>query len=267
MDSINNELSIIEETKTPIVKEYSLANIYRVFFARLFDIIISSIPGFVSSILIVPDVDDWGMMFLSLSIAFVFLFSYFIVLPYFMNGDTIGKKIFGIRLIKNDDTKIQFKHLLTRESIFILLPWLIMVISQIISIVVFKKYEGSDGEELKAGSFIALIINQIGYLGYALFLLMIGISIAVQSQHQSVIDMKLGLFVIRKPKQVFSYDKKEITKKEMPGVFSKEKISQIYEDEEQIFNKKINVEEKKIIDHLKIDQDKHKKIETRDEDE
>lgn len=55
------------------------------------------------------------------ALAFMAVIAYFIVLPIFWNGQTLGKRFFKIRIIKNDGSDIDFKTIFLREMIRVLL--------------------------------------------------------------------------------------------------------------------------------------------------
>ncbi len=55
------------------------------------------------------------------ALAILAVIAYFIVLPIFWNGQTLGKRFFKIRIIKNDGSEIDFKTIFLREMIRVLL--------------------------------------------------------------------------------------------------------------------------------------------------
>lgn len=62
----------------------------------------------------------------------IFYFLYFVVFAYFTNGQTLGKKMFKLRIVKNDDSKVKFINLLLRgifggSSIFIGLNAIVVI--------------------------------------------------------------------------------------------------------------------------------------------
>lgn len=70
------------------------------------------------------DVNNVVISFINL----MFIIAYFIVFPYFNNGQTIGKKIVGIEVRANSNKKINFFHLLVRNLIINGLLYLVSVI-------------------------------------------------------------------------------------------------------------------------------------------
>ncbi|WP_026389571.1 RDD family protein [[Acholeplasma] multilocale] len=269
----DENISALTEDK----KTYRLANIYRVLFARLFDFILASLPGFIVGIILKPgseaNIENWSLMFATLGTNLAFLTLYFVIIPFFLNGNTLGKIIFRIKMVQEEDKKITFGALAAREAFFILIPWAVTLITQIIAFLIFKQVD-VDQENSKAIYAVGVIIGQIGYLLFAGWLILIGLSIKVQDQQQSFIDIKFGIFVvnaiaeedkviIKKEKQdkKLSREDKHISLTEQPGNFNQEMIDEIYVSEREEFKKSINVEKQNLIENLKIEQAKKKEIE------
>ncbi|MCE7054457.1 VanZ family protein [Algoriphagus sp. AGSA1] len=58
------------------------------------------------------------------------IFFYFVFVSKISNGQTIGKKLLGIRIIRMDGLKLTYKDLLARYGIFLILPFLVGEISK-----------------------------------------------------------------------------------------------------------------------------------------
>lgn len=179
---------------------YELANVYRVLFARIFDILISAIPGFVCAAVLKDHVvGNWVGATVNLSIGLGVIIFYFMVLPYFLGGNTLGKLIFGIRLKhKGTKPKVKFYMLAARETFFMLIPWVVALIFFIIALVVMDQSHPDDPDQKGTSNTGAYIIYQLGYLFYFLWFFFLCITIKVQPEHQAGIDLKFNLFVVYK---------------------------------------------------------------------
>ncbi|MFA5421807.1 MAG: RDD family protein [Bacilli bacterium] len=113
------------------------AKSYHRIFANLFDLVILvaiilllTFRSLISLImgLINPTALDSLALYLSAfgsgALALMAVIVYFVALPIFWNGQTLGKRFFKIRIIKNDGSAIDFKTIFLREmvrtSLFIL---------------------------------------------------------------------------------------------------------------------------------------------------
>ena len=54
---------------------------------------------------------------LSGGISLIFIFFYFVFIPLLLKGQTLGKKFFGIRIVKSDGSEIDFQTLFLREIV------------------------------------------------------------------------------------------------------------------------------------------------------
>ena len=105
-------------------------------FAGIFDtlivfalVLIALIPSIVSLINVLISDNTWNVValyfssFISGALSLVFVILYLIVLPVYLNGQSLGKKYFNIMVIKNNGTPIDFRTMFIRElvRIFILL--------------------------------------------------------------------------------------------------------------------------------------------------
>ncbi|QHX36344.1 RDD family protein [Spiroplasma sp. BIUS-1] len=176
----NTKENIIEKSSHNLVKPH----LGRIFFARLFDIIICSIPTLVLSML--NPIHNWETLLINIPVSQLILFAYFILIPYFLKGNTLGKLIFNLRLKKDDDTKIKMKEIFLREFYFLYIPLIFQITIQIImGIVIFTN---SQTEDL---NFTLKIINNIGYVFLAMWFIYIPLTIYLQKENISAVDLKL----------------------------------------------------------------------------
>ena len=105
-------------------------------FADIFDtfivfalVLIALIPSIVSLINVLISDNGWNVAALYISsvisgaLALVFVILYHIVLPVYLNGQSLGKKYFNIMVVKNNGSPIDFKTMFIRElvRVFVLL--------------------------------------------------------------------------------------------------------------------------------------------------
>ncbi len=110
------------------------AKSYHRIFANIFDLVVivaiallltfRSLISLITAIINPTSIDSLALYlsaFGSGALAFMAVIAYFIVLPIFWNGQTLGKRFFKIRIIKNDGSDIDFKTIFLREMIRVLL--------------------------------------------------------------------------------------------------------------------------------------------------
>ncbi|QBQ07319.1 serine hydrolase [Spiroplasma gladiatoris] len=177
-------------------QEWQIPHLGRIFFARLIDLTISSIPMII--LLFLYKVEDWKSATIVTTLNITFLFLYFVLLPIFLKGNTIGKLILNLRL-KKENLKINFWDIFCRETYFVFIPTLIQILFQIITLVVFITLNKDKSDETKGKESITLLQN-ISYLVYVCWYLYIIATIALQKKHQAAIDVKRKIIVKHKVK-------------------------------------------------------------------
>jgi uncharacterized RDD family membrane protein YckC len=109
------------ETPDHVVLRYQLAGAGNRGFAAIVDFLIASVLmfaiGFGFQILTTldPTLDDWSgwVVFLELLIAWL----YFVLLEWLWNGQTIGKRLFGLRVISEDGEPARFVAVIVRNLV------------------------------------------------------------------------------------------------------------------------------------------------------
>ncbi|AUM62346.1 RDD family protein [Spiroplasma monobiae] len=227
------EKNIIEKSSHNLVQPH----LGRIFFARLFDLIVCSIPTLILTFL--NPITDLKTLFINLPVSQIVLFIYFILLPYFWKGNTIGKLIFSLRLIKDNNKKIKMKEIFFREFYFLYIPLVIqLVIQLIIGLIIFTS---DDPENIKSLSFIVTTIRNIGFTFLAIWFIYIPITIYLQKEHISAVDLKLNTKVYYLEK-VLIINKREKSKnhihlqKDRPGNFDLEEIDKIIDQDKDLNN-------------------------------
>lgn len=125
------------------------AKSYHRIFANLFDIIVMAalllLLNFRSLIalingLVSPTRLDSLVLFMLAFFSGVFTFAvvivYFVVLPIYWNGQTLGKRFFKIKIIKLDGSDIDFKTIFLREVTRIFLAIITFGISAVVDMIV-----------------------------------------------------------------------------------------------------------------------------------
>lgn len=110
------------------------AKSYHRIFANIFDIVViiagtllltfRSLISLIIALVNPTSIDSLALYlsaFGSGALALIVIIAYFIVLPIFWNGQTLGKRFFKIKIIKNDGTDIDFKTIFLREMVRTLL--------------------------------------------------------------------------------------------------------------------------------------------------
>lgn len=210
---------------------YQLAPLWKVFFARLIDIIIVSIVPFLTSWFIYPNNLYWWVWVKTLfvhCVAFFFLFFYFILIPYFFNGCTFGKFIIRIRIICPAKKKIFFWSIMYRELFIIFIPWFLIIASNLIITYIFKfDYFKVDNTNVFLNlnnsnnisiwvHYIVRIVSFINLFWYITLLLIY----KLDKKHQLFFDVQLGIYVINYPAIV----KDEIKKLKNSDTITREQI-------------------------------------------
>ncbi|WP_434325662.1 RDD family protein [Mycoplasma leachii] len=219
------------------INNYKLASLWKVFFARLFDLLICSIPLIIISIFFKIKTGDIVGLLAKYLVSFVWTFFYFVVLSFLLKGNSCCKKLFKIELKSLNTKKISFKQVLVREIWFIFIPLFIGFIFTII----FALLLPSNFVKKQAWRIsLSLIIYQIGLVIVLFWFLGLMISIRLQTNHQSFIDIKLNLIVIEKQKtivnrqiksnKILTRNDKHISLNEQPGNFDLEFINELKQD-------------------------------------
>ncbi|MFA5481609.1 MAG: RDD family protein [Bacilli bacterium] len=110
------------------------AKSYHRIFANIFDIVVISAIGLLLTFrslielitaLLNPTSLDSLALYLSAmgsgALALIAVMFYFIALPIYWKGQTLGKRFFKIKIIKNDGSEIDFKTIFLREMVRVLL--------------------------------------------------------------------------------------------------------------------------------------------------
>ncbi|ATQ35745.1 hypothetical protein MENTO_v1c06130 [Mesoplasma entomophilum] len=266
---INYELSKVEKNALK-ENEFYLPSLWKVFFARLTDLIISSLLFLILGYIFKDQAKEgnWIFLFIIFSTALIWNFSYFVLFPYLLKGKTVGKIIFKIKLVKfKVDEKIKFKDVFQRELWFIIMPWCLLYLGNILFLFLMMKYD-----KTKNGVYLNLgyIIYQLNYWIFMIWNVAVGLSIKLQKNHQSSVDMKNKVIVVlEKSKQIKRYPKisTKSVMQETPGKFNEEILNQIGNSEEKEFYSSIQVDKPSLTENLKLEKKSKKQIEQKEKGE
>lgn len=261
-------------------KTYRLANIYRIMFARLFDLLLSAIPGIVINSVLMSkpeNIGNWPLIIGVLVGTFVWTIIYFVILPLFFHGNTFGKLILNIRLKrKSGNKKISFWMLMIREAYFTFIPWLVVVIAQVIAVAIMGNYQDETLNQSPGLIAASLVIN-LANIFYILWLSFVAVTIKIQQHHQASIDLKFHLFVVNKiaiedeMKTVTSKSKKiqrtdeHVSLTDQPGNFDQTVLNDLHISVEDEIKASIYLDKDNLVEDLMIEKAKKELIETKEQ--
>ncbi|MFA5687418.1 MAG: RDD family protein [Bacilli bacterium] len=125
------------------------AKSYHRIFANLFDLIVvasllllltfRSIIALINGLVNPSSLDSLALFILSFSsgiFTFAIVLIYFVILPLFWNGQTLGKRFFKIKIMKIDGSEIDFKTIFLRESTRVLLVIMTFGFSALVDMII-----------------------------------------------------------------------------------------------------------------------------------
>jgi len=229
-------------------KENQPASLKQIAWARLFDIFLVSLFQFLPAYFFNRhQVGNWQSMGLTVGLGLIILISYFIILPLCLKGNTLGKLIFKLRLLQQNGQKPKWYMLVFRELYFWFIPWALGVLLTSVSLILYQT-----NPESKPLVATTKFLYNFGYVFFVLWYFFLAISIKLQKNHQSTIDLKFHLFVARKSpvKKVQSQQNPETSPTSQPthlvihpGLFNSEVIEALKMNETEDFNRSINLQD------------------------
>ncbi|ASP27863.1 transmembrane protein [Spiroplasma corruscae] len=204
--------------------EYKTPAISILFLARLIDLLIASAPMLL--IYIFYKIYDWQSLLIVFSIFNAIVFTYFVLIPYWLKGNTLGKLICNLRLIIYSKKRLFFCIIL-REIYYLYIPLLFQLLTQIIALLFFKYYRPGDNNIDTNGWKIAVMIKNIGNVFFAIWFFYLVITIYLNPNKRSAIDAKFNIKVLYISKKI-KQDKVVVMNQENenrgPGLFDMSKI-------------------------------------------
>ncbi|WP_374696334.1 RDD family protein [Spiroplasma endosymbiont of Polydrusus formosus] len=191
---------MIKNNKKEDYQIHQLVRPMLVIFVRFLDIILASlIPLTLTLTMKYWDQKQtiWASIVIII-ITFLFFFLYFVIIPYFWDGKTIGKFFCQIKLVTNA-AKLKLGVIFTRELFIIFLPWFVVLLTNLTLNLIFKvSLSNLFGTSNKNS--IALIIIRIVTTIYFLWYLGLIFGLVLNPNHQILFDQHFHLFnVKRKP--------------------------------------------------------------------
>lgn len=194
---------------------YCLAKPWKRISARIIDIIIVSlIPGIISLIWFFLDkstINSWKSLIIMIIINYVIFIIYFLLIPWKFNGQTIGKKIFKIKLVHQENKKILFKTIFLREIILIFIPVTLIMIGILLTNIFLQNNIGNVSENKIISFWINVLIRIIYSFIFAWYLGII-ISIKFDKRHQLFYDYKSAIYIINEKPLLKKPNPQEIKK-------------------------------------------------------
>ena len=207
----------------------SLAKTSKIIFARFLDLVLSSLVplvfSFTDKYFGIPMWGGWG---LSAGITFLVLLVYFVVIPYYNQGQTIGKYLLSIKLIsKTNSWKVFF--FIAREGMIIFIPWMIALLVNMSLLLVFNRNLATLVANQTQNN-IALLVLRLSFVFYLLWFSGLALAVTFDPHKQFFVDHYFQLFLVAKTEQpctVPNHKIKERTKlisnhyhkMNMPGVW------------------------------------------------
>lgn len=241
MQELSNNKNSYATIMSKPEEEYQLHQLARplsVIFVRFFDIILANLIPLVLTL----TMKYWGRVqtiwapILVISVTFVIFFLYFVLIPYFWDGKTIGKFCFQIKLVTNE-AKLKLAVIFTRELFIIFLPWFVVLLTNLSLSLIFE-VSLIDLFRTTNKNPIALIIIRTITTIYFLWYLGLIFGLVLNPNHQILFDCHFNLFIVKKnpiPKKTPTVPKKLITRKtkhihlqeNQPGNISDEILKEI----------------------------------------
>ena len=177
----------------PATLKFPLAGTFRRCMIRLFDLILASL-------LLLPfalTVSKWGISNTAAAvtqfcISVVIILLYFLVIPWALKGNTIGKKLFRIQLVAQGH-RVKFWQLCARETFIIFIPYMTQLV---VNLVLYIKFGLSLNHALtSSGSHALLLVFRLVALLIVLWYVVLICLIAVDPRHQFYVDYKFKMYV------------------------------------------------------------------------
>lgn len=178
---------------------YYLAKTWKRITARIIDIfIVSIIPGVITLIwfsINKDTINNWKGLVIMIILNYIFFTLYFVIVPWKFNGQTLGKKIFDIKLVEQNNKKIPFKTILLREIILIFIPITLAMIAILLAYFFFHTTIKNVNNNTIQGFWINIFIRTI-YSFIAAWYLGIIITTKIDKKHQLFYDYKFNIYII-----------------------------------------------------------------------
>lgn len=183
------------------VESYFLARTWKRILARFIDIVIVSlIPAMIALIWYFINkkmINNWVSLLIMILINILICGIYFLIIPWKFNGQTLGKKLFLIKLTNEKNQPIAFKSILIREIFLVFIPVILTMIAIFITTVVLKTNINNINDKTSSGFWIGVLTRVIFSFVFAWYLAIM-IIVKIDKSHQLFFDRKKQLYVINK---------------------------------------------------------------------
>ncbi len=192
----HKKIKIIQINNT----EYKIAKVSLIVFARILDIFFSSLFLIAISFIFKPIVNHSQVAFIIILIfsAFIFLFFYFVILPFYTKTKTLGRLILGIKIY--NPNKIKFHYILLRELMIIFIPWFIGITINLIIVFLLKININQifNPSKLNGNEKAALLFLKISSTFIIFWYIFMFIGLIIDKNNQLFFDFKMQNFLIKK---------------------------------------------------------------------
>jgi uncharacterized RDD family membrane protein YckC len=108
------------------------------FWRRLGAVIIDAAVGAIIGLIIGPIFDDDNLSRIAI---WLYVMAYYILVPYYWNGYTVGKRVAGVRIVRVDGGKLGFKNTILRMPVTQILYTISFLSLYIITVfmIIFRK--------------------------------------------------------------------------------------------------------------------------------
>lgn len=222
------------------LETYYLARTWKRILARILDIIFASlIPGLISLIWFLTDktaINNWKPLFIIITINYMVLILYFIIIPWKFSGQTLGKRIFLIKLSHQNNEKISFKSIALRETILVFIPITLTMLSIVLTSIFLGTNIANINEKTTSGFWINILTRTIYSFVFAWYL-GIMITTKIDKKHQLFYDRKYQIYITNKHPLLKKLNSQEIKrnnniihihlKNQQPGNIKQEGLDEI----------------------------------------
>ncbi len=191
---------------------YMLTKTWKRIIARIFDVIfVSLIPLILELVLYYLDNkndQEWWKIVFVFVMNLLITIIYFVIVPWKCKGQTLGKLIFQIKLVNENNKDLTLKQLFYRELFLVFIPLLLIT-----SIILFMKLTFNENivninTNSTLNSWLNILVRSVVSFDFAWYC-GIMIVIKIDKYHQLFFDRYYQTFVINK-KPLVKHNKKKI---------------------------------------------------------
>lgn len=190
---------------------YSIAKTWKRITARIFDIFFVSIIPLVIGLVIYDNnnvqAPIWWTLMIVVIINFLTVVLYFVFIPWKCHGQTLGKLIFQIKLVKANNKNLTFWEVFYREIFLTLIPLLLMTLIILFLQLTFNEKIVNIETNNPLNWWLNILIRTVISFDFAWYC---GIMIVtkIDKYHQVFYDRRINIYTINKKAVVLKIDSK-----------------------------------------------------------